>query len=907
MITTREFASLISEEALTELLDDMVEMRRCEEAMYLHFHMARMKNFRPKTMMQLNSDSWRKLLVSCWKKIPLEDVGKLLVRVHSEKRENDVTGLYRLLGVEHDGIKLSNEDDPNLEPPDFVAVWDEYIDMVGEDRARIVLTTISVAGVKSWRHNASTVMSSILDQQMSPLVIPAASEGVDDLESWDGAAIVKAVSLPDSESEVPEQSTVEPEFIDYPDFSTMDKVLIRTIVSSANQTDSCLDAGEVLDLVIELQSLNDGRTRSWFHPGFVCSLQDREFEARGAGENDARRAWWLCGYLMGKLRQSTPENAYQQLHQLDPADANLILNPGVSGNTSLGGAVMISQELFLTALDNGDHEQTINWLAGHGPHLPQKFIPSVMAWVRSSADGTADIKDTCVRLLENCMIIIEDLAVEVRPPASYLDEILRHLLPLLLEEGKFGAVARQIEKAKEMGVHLRAENRALAALMHLGIEGPEQLRLPRKKQTLSTYLERLGSQSDSFSKAAREGSATGTLAMAQLLLSENDLDEKSRSDAIDLIHQHRSSLENVRGRQQMTQQFRLVQSVLELRNIRTGSGNAACDRLLRLLNEGVEAPSDLLRECLETAALLDLSGTQKLAEYHLEHADPAEIARIPVEELGSRSHGLLELFCKRVKSSGLRKNEIWKVWKQILGAALNSTEDERAIAEEAIDSLEELALNSGGEHDEGLLDVFNQDLSPIWEEEDIAGARARLHEIAGNREDECAQLRRLAEIKLRKGDEDASGVISRLRELNYDAGELESCEARLPQGEIAEVEATALTGTILCVGGNETQKRYEDQIRQNIGASHPDLRLEFEYPGWSSNWHISLSRIEEKLNRFDGVVILKLVRTQFGRNLRKSIGEEGKIWQACTGHGRDYIQRMILLLAQRIRDQLPQC
>ncbi len=905
MITTREFASLISEEGITELLDDMVEMRRCDEAMYLHFHIARMKNFRPKTMMQLNSSSWKNLLASCWKKIPLEDMGRFMVSVHRERREKEVTALYRLLGVEHDGVSLSYDDEADLEPPDFDTVWDAYIEQVGDDRARIVLTTISVAGLESWKPPASAKMRSIHNDKNSHPVIGPELYSEDLLESWDGLEAVESGSCPDTDTQRTEQPETVPQHIDSPEFSTMDRVLIQTIVSTANDTDGSLDAGEVLDLVIELQGLNDGRSRSWFHSGFLCALQNLDFEERGAGENDERRAWWLCGYLIGKLRQTTPKETYQLLFQLDPADSNLILHRTETGKP-LGGAVMLSQQLFRSILDMGEFEQATRWLVGHGPILPQDFIPSAISWVRANKEKATTEKETCIRLLTNSVNIIEGLAVEVRPPTSYLDEILKHLLPLLLEEGEFGEAARQIQRAKELGVLLRGENLALSALMQLGIEGPEQLRLPRKQQALSTYLDRLRDQLTSFSKSASEGSPTGTLAIAQLHLLEQDLDDKTLSEIIDLIQQHRSSLKNVSGRLQMSQQFRLVQSVLELRKVRSGIGNAACDRLLRLLDEGVEAPTDLLRECLGTAALLDLSGTQKLAEYHLEHADPAEVSRIDVEELGSGSHDLLKLFCKSVKSSGLRKKEIWLVWKQILGAALKSTQDERTIAEEAIDSLEELALNSGGEHDKGLLDVFNQDLSPIWEEEDIAGAKARLHEIAGNREDECAQLHRLAEIKIRKGDEDASGVISRLRELNYDAGELESFEARLPQDEIEEVEVAALTGSILCVGGNETQKRYEDQIRQEISESHPDLHLEFEYPGWSSNWHIPLSRIESKLNRFDGVVILKLVRTQFGRNLRKSIGEEGKIWQACTGHGREYMQRMILLLARRIRDQIPQ-
>ncbi|HUP68626.1 MAG TPA: hypothetical protein VM142_02305 [Acidimicrobiales bacterium] len=99
---------------------------------------------------------------------------------------------------------------------------------------------------------------------------------------------------------------------------------------------------------------------------------------------------------------------------------------------------------------------------------------------------------------------------------------------------------------------------------------------------------------------------------------------------------------------------------------------------------------------------------------------------------------------------------------------------------------------------------------------------------------------------------------------------------------------------ILFVGGNEVQERYQVPIDATL-AERYDGRVVVEWfaPGWGSNWMKTFDRIESRYEAADAVVLMPFVRTLFGRRVRKTAGEAGLPWIACTGHGRDALQRAI--------------
>ena len=101
---------------------------------------------------------------------------------------------------------------------------------------------------------------------------------------------------------------------------------------------------------------------------------------------------------------------------------------------------------------------------------------------------------------------------------------------------------------------------------------------------------------------------------------------------------------------------------------------------------------------------------------------------------------------------------------------------------------------------------------------------------------------------------------------------------------------------VLFVGGNETQEQYrhllDAEIRDRYAGS---TSVEWFFSGWSSNWMKVAESIESTLRsrQPSAVVLMTFVRTNFGQWVRRTAGENGLPWVACTGHGRASMARAV--------------
>lgn len=106
--------------------------------------------------------------------------------------------------------------------------------------------------------------------------------------------------------------------------------------------------------------------------------------------------------------------------------------------------------------------------------------------------------------------------------------------------------------------------------------------------------------------------------------------------------------------------------------------------------------------------------------------------------------------------------------------------------------------------------------------------------------------------------------------------------------------------TVLFIGGNENQRRDESWIRDHISKTYPKLEVKFLSTGWSSNFAGYLADVRRMAPHVDVIVMMRFVRTMFGREVRK-VANDAKIqWRACTGHGREFVARAILQAAQEV-------
>jgi hypothetical protein len=119
-----------------------------------------------------------------------------------------------------------------------------------------------------------------------------------------------------------------------------------------------------------------------------------------------------------------------------------------------------------------------------------------------------------------------------------------------------------------------------------------------------------------------------------------------------------------------------------------------------------------------------------------------------------------------------------------------------------------------------------------------------------------------------------------------------------------DIIATAGKVRVIYVGGNEIQQRYEKDIVAELAIEHPNLSVDFVYPGWSSNWAPVADGIKSRLGDYDGLVLSYFVRTIFGRTVRKMCTDSCP-WWAAPGHGKASIKRGILAAARHAATRRP--
>ncbi len=245
------------------------------------------------------------------------------------------------------------------------------------------------------------------------------------------------------------------------------------------------------------------------------------------------------------------------------------------------------------------------------------------------------------------------------------------------------------------------------------------------------------------------------------------------------------------------------------------------------------------------------------------------------------------------------RDERWADAEALLAAARAASD--RDCGQEALDLLEGLADDRAGAE---RLVARLQDRAfydPFWDEEEAGWARVRLFELVGRTASAAQALvalgHRLVTTSPERARHEGAAILERIRSYGApcpDPGferRIEAVAASLPAVTPADVRTAR--ARILFVGGNEMQARYDDAVRRELADRLPDVVVDFQHTGWSSNWGRQVAALAQRIGEADAVVIMRFVRTLLGATLRRTCSEKGKRWVACTGHGRDSIVRSI--------------
>jgi hypothetical protein len=240
---------------------------------------------------------------------------------------------------------------------------------------------------------------------------------------------------------------------------------------------------------------------------------------------------------------------------------------------------------------------------------------------------------------------------------------------------------------------------------------------------------------------------------------------------------------------------------------------------------------------------------------------------------------------------------------ELLDAALTGSlaQGDGNDAEQLIDDLERLVVKAAdADLDRQWAGRLGQDDALRAALGDTAVDLVRLHTLRrAGATAEAAAIARSAYHRALAGDAggaDPMDLLELLEQLGADELDLEALRRLLPRSveAIHEPQLLERPVRVVFVGGDETQARAREPVRRSLFERYGDLvNVEWFAPGWSPNWTPEAEAIERRLSGADALVLMPLVRTLLGRRLRRSAGQAGIPWVACTGQGRASMERAI--------------
>ena len=723
----------------------------------------------------------------------------------------------------------------------------------------------------------------------------------------DDAGISTAVDVVEAEA------TKTPE--DNESFTTMDNLLIVTAVASAVRQEGALTPDQTLDMVEEFVDLNSTRHRSLFHRGFAHSLLGKEYSFRFPGENIERRLWYVCGVFFGLLRLNQAEQCVTIL------DENPELASELATSTKVPCGSMLLKHLFFPLLKAGKMQLVVKWMDQQLPRLPSGDAMGLLAnahyeGARLLRRGNAAEADMLFELVEELLPdptngpLADDTEEKETLAANLLVDNGRKRAQVLQLQGDFDEALQRLNALLKVPALVERSGAGILADVGLIKGGFRSIAnvLPKAaeehKQALVDALAKGEPEfSDAVSKYGRKATnAHFCLGMLTLLRG----DASGTSLPADHFSQ---ALSGMLRRQQayepsgMIDWTRFAHGIALLESLDTAHFLHASDSLEQALQSSVVFPLWLWQRVLVAASMFgDKSLAERMAERLLENRGEDVLGAILESSAADGHSELRESAIKMLDSHTIPVRDHWRHLVRLLPGALR---DDSQQAERILDSMERLAVENAefrGQWAKLLSDSANY--SPAWVSEDAERSTVRIHELVGAFDD-ARHLLRQSFYRLREDGgeyalQEAERVLDDLQNLPCPCSDLGSLRESLDQLRDNTSSVDSATRAlekghvvkVLYVGGNETQAKYVDQIKAEIGSEFPGVVIDFVLPGWSSNWSDDLARVVSQLKHSDVVVLNSMVRTQFGRGLRKACGSQSP-WIACTGRGKQSLANSI--------------
>ncbi|MCC7260961.1 MAG: hypothetical protein IT369_00430 [Candidatus Latescibacteria bacterium] len=695
-------------------------------------------------------------------------------------------------------------------------------------------------------------------------------------------------------------------------FTTLDRLLIQAVVATASGTQGALSVDQVADVVEEIIHLNSDRHQSYFHRGFLSALLDLEVESSFVEENTSRRSWLMAGQIMALTRRKNWD-ALMDLFQARDDDLQSLLQ------SREDCATMCGPQIFNAYKQKSRYAEAAGAVppalaARLGTEFLHHRIGDVEELLRHHRPIDARL------ILELILSSLEGLADEDPLPGRVLVHLQRRMAQCYRGEGRFDdcrellAKLLQLEESDKPAIHvdlglIKGHFRWISEVLVPGDGGDE----------LAAMRSRISAGRDQFERAlslsgGKSPNAHYVLGVLELL-SRNYAKAEMHLEQAYSGASHDVSAYRPAGLYERIQLYYALAILACFDEHRVPVALQMLQTIER--NLPVQSwPSWLLKEASE---IISMGNTDcaLLLEWLSEKA-PGILAP-HLHDIGLlKKSALLQRALAQSAATLARRNvdDLWKDNTTLLEFHLG-TED-HAGAGHVLDRLEELAFSRSDIRElfaEFLITPGNY--RPVWSEEDALFVSSRLYQAAGQFEPSYELLKHLFFRYRADGHyQEAEGVLDQINQLclplertdevtrySVDVDE----QAFKPEDQIgAALQEHAKKGRpirLLLVGGNETQARYDGEIVEYFRRGYPVVEVAFEHSGWGSNWIKYFERIQARIADYEGLVLMRYMRTNLGRSLRALANQENRCWFACTGSGRQFLQRTLLQAAYTIAER----
>jgi tetratricopeptide (TPR) repeat protein len=707
-----------------------------------------------------------------------------------------------------------------------------------------------------------------------------------------------------------------------PNFTTLDQVLIRSVVASVADVHGALPPEKVEDLVEEVIQLNLERHQSYFHRGFLTVLFDRPLDLDFPEASDLRRGWYACGAILGYKRRGNLDAVVELLTQRAEL-ARELARPGT------GYAERVVSIVFEAYCAKGRFAEAARFLSPvvvgrGGVPFAREVLETASGLIRERREADAR------RLLDVLLSALPALADDPDLPADFEVLLQRRRAHCARLRGDFEGARKLLEPQMDVAdPSVRSDILADLGLIDCGLRSLADVRMPPEEGLLSDFAKQFAPGWRYFERSSKVGAGGrnhGDFCIGMALFARGD--GHAAIPYLERAVAGMSADPDRYGRFGPLDSARLALAVALAELTDLARVPYARDLLRQVLDARTRAPEYILRRALTAIELTDTEAAVELA-HELYKADGARaLGVLAGTSMLRHVPDALDEMLSHAKRPELTIDRRWSAARTVLIEChamrdVSSVERSAAFRERATEALDAMVELASGEepYRTQLIDLLSVDHGPwrsAMEPIDARVVQASLYEAQGQFANAASQLAQAFHATLDVDDEWALGkaeaLLEDIRALGGDEA-VASLEPRLQQyREVFErrsqsglvlpptVHPSDLYGLVLVVGGNETQAQQDETITTAIKKQWPNINVMFEHTGWNSNWGEQMRAMEGQLARARVVVIMRYVRTMLGKALRKRCGELEIPWVACTGSGRASMLRAIeqaVLLAWR--------